>query len=114
MANSLSNFVNNLSKEIHKIKCKYGHDDKKYETWRIKCKYSNCFLEYVNFKDDLIECKCLCCYKNYQQKFDKKLKEQFFNTHKFSNHNNNKFIISLRKGAYLYEFIDDWEKFNKK
>ena len=28
MASSLSNLVNNLSEEIHRIKCKYGHDDK--------------------------------------------------------------------------------------
>ena len=28
MASSLSNLVNNLSKGIHKIKCKYGHDNK--------------------------------------------------------------------------------------
>ena len=26
--------------------------------------------------------------KNYQHKFDQKLKEQFFNTYKFSNRNN--------------------------
>ena len=45
-------------------------------------KYCDCFLEYINFKDDLIEQKCLyLCYdKNYQQKFDEKLKERFFNT----------------------------------
>ena len=35
-------------------------------------------VEYTNFKDDLIECKCLCCNKIYQHKFDEKLKEQFF------------------------------------
>ena len=29
MASTLSNFVNNLSEGIHKIKCKYRHDDKK-------------------------------------------------------------------------------------
>ena len=29
MASSLSNLVNNLAKGIHKIKCKYGHDNKK-------------------------------------------------------------------------------------
>ena len=29
MASSLSNLVNNLSKEIHRIKCKFGYDDKK-------------------------------------------------------------------------------------
>ena len=28
MANSLSNLVGNLSEATHKIKCKYGHDDK--------------------------------------------------------------------------------------
>ena len=73
MANSLSNFVNNLSEGIHKIKCKYGHDDKKCETCRIRYKYCDCFLEYANFKDDLIEYKYLCGNKNYQQKFHEKL-----------------------------------------
>ena len=28
------------------------------------------FFEYANFKADLIEYKCVCCNKNYQQKFD--------------------------------------------
>ena len=35
------------------------------------------FLEYRNFKDDLIECKCLSCNKNYQQEFDEKLRKDF-------------------------------------
>ena len=26
MASSLSNLINNLAEEFHKIKCKYGHD----------------------------------------------------------------------------------------
>ena len=30
MASSLSNLVNNLAKEIHKIKCKHWHNDKKW------------------------------------------------------------------------------------
>ena len=30
----------------------------------------------TNFKDDLIQYKCLCCNKNYQHKFDEKLKER--------------------------------------
>ena len=29
LASSLSNLVDNLAKGIHKIKCKYGHDNKK-------------------------------------------------------------------------------------
>ena len=32
MARSLSNLVNNLSEGIHRIKCKFRHDNKKYET----------------------------------------------------------------------------------
>ena len=35
----------------------------------------NCFLECTNFKDVLIEYNCLCYNKNYEQKFDEKLKE---------------------------------------
>ena len=38
------------------------------------------------------------------------MKEGCFNTFKFSNH----FISLLRKGVYLYEYMDDWEKFKEK
>ena len=60
MTSSLSNLVNNLSEGIHKIKCKFGHDDKKWETCGITYEVCDCFLEYTSFKDDLIEYKCLC------------------------------------------------------
>ena len=53
MASSLPNIVNNLSERIHRIKCKFGHDDQKCETCEIKYKYYG-----------------LCCNKNYQHKFD--------------------------------------------
>ena len=84
------NLANNLSKRIYKIKFKFGHGDKKYETYRIKYNYCVCFIEYTNYKDDLIEYKRLCCNKNYKQKFDINLNEGFWNTQKFS-----KIIISL-------------------
>ena len=32
----------------------------------------------INFKYDLTEYKCLCCNKNYQQKFDENLKKRFY------------------------------------
>ena len=83
MVSSLSNLVNNLSEGIHIIKSKYEHNDKKCETYRIKYKYCNCFLEYTKFKDDLMEYKCFYCKKNYQQGFDKKLKERFFTNTNF-------------------------------
>ena len=54
----------------------------------------------------------MCCNKSYEHKFDEKLKERF-NTYKFSNHDNNKFILLLQKGVYPYEYVDDWEKFNE-
>ena len=113
MASSLSNLVNNHSEGIHRTKYKYGHDDKNCDSCEIKYKYCHCFIEYTNFKDDLIECECLWCNKNYQHKFDEKLKERFFNTYKFSSHNNNKFILLLREGVYLYECMDDWKKFSE-
>ena len=113
MASSLSNLVNNLSKGIHRIKCKFRHDDKKCETCEIKFQYCDCFLEYTNFKDNLIECKCLCRNKNNQHKFDEKLKERLFNKYKLSNYDNNKFFLLLWKGVYPYQYMDDWEKFSE-
>ena len=55
----------------------------------------------------------MCCNKNYQHEFDEKLKKGFFNSYKFSNHDNNKFILLLWKGVYPYGNMDDWEKFDE-
>ena len=41
---------------------------KKCETCGIKYKYCDCFLEYADFKDDLIKYKRLCCYKKLSMK----------------------------------------------
>ena len=49
MASSLSNLVDNLSKGIHKI----------------KCKYFSFFLEYKRIEDDLIIYECLSCDEFY-------------------------------------------------
>ena len=44
--------------------------------------------------------------------FDEKLKEQFLNIDKFSNHYNNQFISLLWKDVHPYEYMVYWEKFN--
>ena len=54
------------------------------------------------------------CNKNYQHKFHEKLKKQFFNTYKFSNHDNNKFILLLRKSVYPDECMNIWMMNNQK
>ena len=55
MESPLTYLVNSLFERIHKIKCKYGHNNQKCETCRSKYKYSECFFVYENFKDYLIE-----------------------------------------------------------
>ena len=51
--------------------------------------------------------------KNYQHVW-RKVKETITNTYKSSNHDNNKFILSLGKGVYPYEYMGDQEKFKEK
>ena len=97
------NLFHKLSEGIHRIKCKSGHNEKKCEICGIKYNYCSCSLDYTNFKDDLIEYKCLYCSKNYQQMFDEKLKETFFNNiYKPSNHGNNLvYFIVAKRCLYL-------------
>ena len=108
MVSSISNLVNSLSEGIHKIKCKYRHNGKKCETCGIKYKYCDYFLECADFKNDLIEHKCLCNNKSYQRKFDQHLEERFFNPYKFSNHGNNKFIFFIVAKRCLSVWISGW------
>ena len=55
MEGSLSKLVNNLSQGLCRIKCKLEQNDKTCETCEIRYKHCDCFLEYTDFKDDLIE-----------------------------------------------------------
>ena len=53
----------------------------------------------------------MSCSENYANKLDEELKKKFKN--KFSSNYINKFILFLRKGVYLFDYMDDWEKFNE-
>ena len=46
--------------------------------------------------------------------FNKYLIKRFASTYAFCNEEINKFILLLRKGVYLYEYIDSWERFDEK
>ena len=110
MTSSLSKLVNNLSEGIHRIKCKFGHDEKNVKHVKLNRSIATAFLNAQIWfdKDALVEYKCLRWNSNYQHKFDEKLKERFFNTYKFSNHNDDKFILLLWKVVYHSKYMNDW------
>ena len=93
MANSLSNIVINNAEGIHKIKCKYDHDDKNCETCEIKYKDCLSFLEHTHFKYDLIKINVYVVIRIKNEI----LKKQFFNTYKLSNHDINKVLFTVAK-----------------
>ena len=79
----------------------------------IKCGRCGCSLKYESVKDNLIKYKCFSCNKNYLKKLNEELKNKFKNIFKFSNNDIIAFILLIRKGVYLYEYMDDSEKFNE-
>ena len=87
METSLSNLVDNLTRGIHKFKCK-------------NC---NCFLEYENVKSSLIEYNCPSCNKSFSVELVEELKKKFKNIFEFSKHDTNTFVLLFRKGIYPYE-----------
>ena len=59
-ARSCKILYNDLAEEIHRVKCKFGCNNKKCETCGIKYKNWECYLEWRKSKDNLIQYKCLC------------------------------------------------------
>ena len=70
-------------------------------------------LEYISIKNGKLLFECFDCKKRYTIKFNKKLTKKFKNTYKFCNEDINKFMILLRRGAYPYEYMDDWNRFDE-
>ena len=94
MVTLLSNIFANLTEGIHKIKCK-------------DCDWKDKDLEYESVKDNLIKYKSLSYNQGYSSKINQELKQKFKNNFKFSDSDINKFILLLRKGVHLYEYMDD-------
>ena len=101
MAGLLASLVDNLS-EINNKDCK-----KCMQKNKIK---SEC--QYIKHKDNRLIYKCnKCDDKSYRSVYD--LTERFPNTYQFCNKDLSKFILLLRKGVYLYEYMDSWEGFHE-
>ena len=97
MSTSLSSLVDNLSDGLHSEKF---------------ADYKSC-LDNMTTKDDQLIFRCFECKRNYQKNFNKDLIKRFANTYEFCSGDINKFILLLRKGAYPYEYMDSWKRFNK-
>ena len=66
------------------------------------------FFEYGSVNDNLIiNHKYSSCNKNYSKKNEQNLKDWFKSKLKFSN-DINKFILLLKKGVRIYEFMGDF------
>ena len=50
MVSSLSNLVNNLAKEIHKVKCKYGQGNKNAKRVKLNAKIVSVVLNIKTLK----------------------------------------------------------------
>ena len=98
MGTSLSKLVDNLTEGIHNDKC-------------IKCESNLCYMKVI---DETLIFRCFDCKKDYKNEINKELVERFSNTYEFCGNDLNKFVILLRKGVYLYEYMDWWDKFNEK
>ena len=92
---SLDNHVNNLSELFV---C--NSLDKSVQEIRIK------------YDDKNIYTRCKSCTKRSKQPIDL-LKSKFPNTFQLTKGNIKKFVLLLKKGAYPYEYMNDWNIFNE-
>ena len=101
MQSKLSDLVDNLSESNNKD-CKTCMDRK-----NIK---SEC--EFIGFKNNRLNYRYKEC-KGISARSINKLIENFPRMYQFFNGDLNKFVLLLRKGVYLYEYMDSWERFNE-
>ena len=101
MQSKLSDLADNLS-EIHRKEC-----DKCMKRSGIK---SEC--DFIGLKNNRLNYRCKECKKICYKSINGLIKK-FPRTYQFCNGDPNKFVLLLRKGVYLYECMDSWERFDE-
>ena len=102
MSASLSDLVNNMSGIFNSIECISCMGREKVN--------SECF--FVGLKNNRLIYRCREC-KNEWKRPIEGLIRKFPSVYQVFNGDLKKFILLLRKGVYLYEDMDNWEKFDK-
>ena len=102
MSSKLSDLVDNLS-ESYKKECKGCKQTRKIKS----------VCDFIGLKNDKLRYKCEECKKRWLKPI-KGLIRKFSNIHGFFNGGEiNKFVLLLRKGVYLYEYMDSLERFDE-
>ena len=78
--------------------------------WKVKKNRSEC--EFIGLKDNRLNYKC----KEFNETSAKSVNDlirKFPRMYQLCNGDLNKFVLSLRKGVYPYEYMDIWGRFNE-
>ena len=102
MPTSLSELADNTSRIFNSIECKSYIE-------KIKINSECCF---VGLKNNKFIYECKKCKKEWKRPLNK-LSENFPSVYQFCEGDLNRFVLSLQKSVYPYEYMDSWEKFNE-
>ena len=98
MQSKLSDLVDNLY-ALYKKECRACMERKKIK--------SEC--DFIEFKNNKLNYKCKECKKRWFRSINGSIKN-FPIINQFCKGDINEFVFLVRKGVYLYEYIDSWKR----